>query len=135
MDLLADLLPAELGLPGRAGGDPRQVLPHQPEGGPGGERLERQEDLAAGPLLDRAQQRQVPLERGQVDHERRGLDPGRVDPAHPSYRSSTCQGSPRGPSCSRNGAGSSCSTLNTPAPFHCPVAIRIAPTVAGTPVV
>ena len=47
----------------------------------------------------------------------------------------SCHGNPWGPSFSRNGAGSNCSTLKTPAPFHSPVSIIMAPIMAGTPVV
>jgi hypothetical protein len=46
-----------------------------------------------------------------------------------------CQRRPWRPSSSRKGFDGSCSTLNTPEPFHAPLNIIIAPTTGGTPVV
>src|SRR5262249_59284272 len=52
-----------------------------------------------------------------------------------AHRSPTCQGSPRSATSARNGSGSSCSMLNTPALCHFFVTIIAAPVTAGTPVV
>ena len=52
-----------------------------------------------------------------------------------SEPSTTVHGSPAVASLARNGSGSNCSMLNTPAPRHFSVSIIFAPTIAGTPVV
>lgn len=56
-----------------------------------------------------------------------------VNSISPSITS--CQGNPLSATFFKNGSGSNCSTLNTPAPLHCPVMNIYAPLIAGTPVV
>jgi hypothetical protein len=114
----------------------RRGIPNERERRPSRKPLERQKNRRACRGLGVRKQLQVALQHGQVDDERRRIHTTKIELlTSPHYISLTCQGSPRTASSSRNGSGSSCSTLNTPRPRHCLVSIILAPTIAGTPVV
>ena len=101
VDLAAHLLAREPRLVRRARRGAGEIAADEAERAPRGEALERQQDLAPGPLLDRREEREVRLERLHVDHPaRRVRHLGRVDRVH-AQRSSTCQGKPDAASLSK----------------------------------
>ena len=126
---------------------------HEVSDRPHRERLQRQQHLGAAAIGDVLQNDEVATHRLFVDDEagRRhaakvelgegaraaglGLHNGGDQKANGAARVSTFQGRPWLFISAMNGSGSSCSMLNTPAPFQAPVSISDAPIIAGTPVV
>ena len=131
-NFLAEFLAAEPGFIRRTGAGSVQHFRQQRINRIHGKCFLRQQDLDSGPFPHGVKHCQISAQKCLVHDETRRFD---LIQRQSGHLNSSTQGSPYWLSFSMNGAGSNCSMLYTPAPFHTPVAISMAPIMAGTPVV
>ena len=157
VNFLAEFLMTQPGLIHGTGGNAAKIFPDDRKQAEHGKALECQQNPAAGLLLYRIQNLQI-IDQGRFIHDitRCGYPGIQKTFLHEScsnkrkifccrlkkirepgcyHKKLSVHGSPHRFNASMNGSGSNSSTLNTPAAFHFPVSIIMAPIMVGTPVV
>ena len=144
--LAAELLAPKPGLVRRTAADAVQGLSQERKDAEHGKAFQCQQNLTAGGCLHLGKDGEIIGEQALVNHEGRRIHPSPIKAAGISavetvggtdlaHSSTTCQGRPCTFRASMKGSGSNSSKFHTPARFHRPWSIILAPIIAGTPVV